>query len=247
MKIHFSIKKIALGLIIICAMSLLGGVVVLGYYGFVPVVSDLFGSNKPIDLGVSFNDTNTQDAIKKTGINFEYIQPTDKPEESLKFSGETAINTSFTSNELSALIANDKWKYNFLKNTQIKINDDGTSEISTGINTELLGGFAAAHGIEEDQIKPLIDQLKMANSPPVYIKLAASWSNNSLKMDIQKIEIGRYLMDRDWIDKNESTITSQIENSILRTPGVSITSLTFLNGEMQYNGTLPDKIQWAIN
>lgn len=48
------VKILAVGFIGIIVVAVL----VLGYFGFVPGVSDLMGTNKPRNLGVSYSEVN---------------------------------------------------------------------------------------------------------------------------------------------------------------------------------------------
>lgn len=57
--------------LIIIAVIILAIVLFLGYSGFIPGVSALFGSNKPRDLGVNYTETDRASAREKSQI--EYV------------------------------------------------------------------------------------------------------------------------------------------------------------------------------
>ena len=64
-------------------------VLVFGYLGFVPGVSNLFGSNKPKDLGVIY----TAADYARNGTTHTILPAGALPENSIVFSGSHAVNT----------------------------------------------------------------------------------------------------------------------------------------------------------
>jgi hypothetical protein len=63
-------KKVLWGVIIGVVAIVVISVIVLGYLGFVPGVSNIFGSNKPEKLGTTFTQQDYQSAITKSGVQF---------------------------------------------------------------------------------------------------------------------------------------------------------------------------------
>ena len=94
--------SITLGVLIIVMVS------VGGYFGLVPGVSSIFGSDKPKDLGVTYTEADRLSGRAKAG--WEVIElPSDLlPEESYSFTGQNAVDTTFNERELTAW-ANDPW------------------------------------------------------------------------------------------------------------------------------------------
>ncbi|MBI4080924.1 MAG: hypothetical protein HY430_04100 [Candidatus Levybacteria bacterium] len=236
-------------------LKILGGFIVLvvvvllligGYFGFVPGVSAVFGSDKPKDLGVKYSQEDYESAVEKTAIDFGYKPSTGTPNNSIKFEGKIDINKSLTSAELTALLANDEWEYNFLRDTQIKINDDGTEEISGVLILDRIPGFLIARGYPEDLVHAMRDSVKyVPTDPTFYIKLDAGWENDTLQMNLQKAEFGRWPVDESFLKEYNSVITAVVQRHVLSVPNLHIDSLQFENGQMQYIGSFPEKIIWA--
>ena len=71
------LKRVLIILGVIVFVLLIGVVLALGSTGFVPIVSDLMGTNKPRDLGVSFSGVDYSSGLAKvpwaTVINPEYL------------------------------------------------------------------------------------------------------------------------------------------------------------------------------
>lgn len=105
-------------------------VLVAGYLGFVPGISNIFGSNKPVDLGVTYTAAVSDSGMAKGKIQHIEIADTGSPEGSLSFSGQRATNINLTQSEVTALINGHHWINVLLSGVQVRFNPDGTTEIS---------------------------------------------------------------------------------------------------------------------
>jgi hypothetical protein len=91
--------KILIGFLIGIGAVVLIVVIALGYLGFMPGVSNIFGSNKPKDLGVTFSAADYQSARAKMGTIISDLPNNAAAEASVKFSGQKAINATFTESD----------------------------------------------------------------------------------------------------------------------------------------------------
>jgi hypothetical protein len=220
-------------------------VLVGGYFGLVPGVSALFGSSTPKDLHVAYTQADIGTAVAKTGVDFSYIPSNGIPKDSIQFEGKSNLNESFSASELTALFANDKWEYNFLKDVQVKINPDGTAELSGILIPDRVAGFLRARRYPESTVQNINDKLKyFINDPTFYVKVDAGWQNNILTMDLMDASIGRVPVPAKWLE-SDSTVTQVVQKHVLSVPGLQIDSLKFEDGKMKYDGTFPTKIIWA--
>lgn len=71
---------------------ILGIVLVLGYFGFVPGVSNLLGSNKPRDLEVRTTAAEYDSYIKKAGTEMQYVLESPVVGKSIVASGKKRHN-----------------------------------------------------------------------------------------------------------------------------------------------------------
>ena len=84
-------KKILLRVLI----PILVIVLIIGYLGFIPGISNLFGSNKPKDLVVKYTLADLESAKKKTNFKFTELNSNLPPKDSIIFNGKTTIKHNF--------------------------------------------------------------------------------------------------------------------------------------------------------
>ena len=120
------IKSVGIGIIAIIVIAIL----VVGYLGFIPGVSDLMGTNKPRDLGVKYSEANYASGLAKVPgaqvINPEYLCVTC----AYTSTGSIPVKTSFSNEEFTSMINKRNSKVGPLREGQFKFNADGTVEAS---------------------------------------------------------------------------------------------------------------------
>lgn len=233
--------------IIVAAVILAGvGTLGLGYYGFVPGLSRVLGSATPRDLRIEPTSQDLAAAKARAGITFGEL-PSDAPaERSIRFSGRSDVVAEFTDEELTALLLDDRWKYNFVEKAQIRINPDGSEEISGLLRLDRVYGYAVAHRVPMGKLDPLVRRLEMLKSNPAfYVKLRSSWADDRLTMTVERAEIGRFEFPKEVLEDNEEWLRAALEKHVLAVPEVSIRSLTFTDGRMRFDGSLPGAIDWS--
>ena len=153
-------------------------VLVGGYFGLIPGVSNIFGSHKPKDLGITYTEADRLSGRAKAA--WEVIElPSDlPPEESYIVTGQNAVDTIFNERELTAW-ANDPWTYFPLSDCQIRVNDDDTVEFSGILHTGKLQEWGDAMGVTEEYSQVIDDFLRwfVWGNTTFYVKLSASVSN----------------------------------------------------------------------
>lgn len=218
-----SLKKIAIvaGFAIIGLILLAG--LVLGYLGFVPILSDLMGTNKPRDLGVSYSEVNYASGLDKVPgvivLNPEYLCVTC----SYTSTGSVAVNTNFTQEEFTAMMNKRNSQVGPLRDAQFKFNSDGTVE-ATGL-----------------LIDPRI-------TGPVYVKgTIDSASGRSASLKVDYAEIGRIPLTGDQAVVAQQLANDTIQKTFSQNPGLSITSISIEEGKINFNGTLPKEVKGNPN
>jgi hypothetical protein len=236
------IRNTLIALIILAGIATLG----LGYYGFVPGLSTVLGSAKPRDLRIDPTGDDLVSAKAKTGIIFSNLLSGLPPEQSIKFTGQKDLVVDLTDEELTALLRSDSWHYNFIEKAQIRINADGSEEISGLLRLDRVNGYMAAHHVPADKLRPYLHALEsFSHHPAFYVKMNSSWQDGKLTMEIMRAEVGRYEFDRKVLAARAAEATAAIEHHVLAVPGVSIRSLTFGGGQMHFDGTFPESIEWS--
>jgi len=230
--------KFLKGLAITIGALVIVAVLVLGYLGFVPGVSNLFGSNKPKDLGVTYTAADSASAHAKNGTTHTILPAGSVP--SIVFSGSHPVNTVYTQAEMNAIINNTQWTNYPLKDCQLKINPDNTVEFSGIIITNRLKAYEAALNLG-DSLHPITDLLKhIPDDPAFYAKGTVEIENGQIvNTDITEFKLGNLTLTNQ-VDNNLQTLINHVYTEIAAYPGLSITTLKITNGKVQFVGTLPD-------
>lgn len=174
----------------IIAIIIIAIVLFLGYLGFIPGVSALFGSNKPRDLGIKYTEADTTSARAKSQIEYAEL-PAGTPDAlSIVRTGSRPVTTSFTSSEVTALMNNRPFKYWPYKNVQMKFNTDGSAEVSGILEKSKVAGYCASIGVDKKVADKVVQYLP-ANTV-FYVKGKASLTDNKVSLlDPSRVEIGR--------------------------------------------------------
>lgn len=236
------IRNILIVVIILAGIATLG----LGYYGFVPGLSAVLGSAKPRDLRIDPTGDDLVSAKAKTGIVFGNLLSGLPPEQSIKFTGQKDMVVDLTDEELTALLRSDSWHYDFIEKAQIRINADGSEEISGLLRLDRVNGYMAAQHVPTDKLRPYLHALEsFSHHPAFYVKLNSSWQDGKLTMEVMRAEVGRYEFDKRLLAAHAAEMTAAVEKHVLGIPGVTIRTLTFGGGQMHFEGTFPESIEWS--
>jgi len=233
--------KILLGIGIAVVAIVVAVVLVLGYLGFMPGVSNLFGSNKPKDLGVSFTANDLKTARAKTNTVITDLPSSATPEGSIKFGTPRQVDATFTQAECNALLNNHPWKYYPLKDCQLKINPDGTAEFTAVLLKDKLLSASQALGGSAENNKVLNDYLKsVPGDPAIDVVGKAGITNNHITgMTVTDFTVGKLSFTKQ-VQDNQGTLTTAAENLMGSIVGMNIQSLQIANGSITFKGTLPD-------
>ena len=236
--------KILLGSIGGIGLSVL---LVLGYFGFIPVLSDIMGANTPRDLGVRYTEADLASANSKLGLNYTQLSAGAAPQDSLLLSGSKPVSLELTSEELTALTNShdENWKYYPVSNCQTKINDDGTLEVSGVLNLDVGEEYAEATNMPEATREKLRTVLGLfQTNPRIYAKASPSIQNGNVDSELLELEIGRINAPTDLLNDNNHLIESFFEDRISNA-GITVNSATLHNGKVDFDGTIPETIGFS--
>jgi hypothetical protein len=216
-------------------------VLVLGYLGFVPGLSNLFGSNKPRDLGVTYTLADYNSAHARNGTTHTVLPAGLAPADSIIFSGFHPVNTVYTQAELNAEINNRQWDYYPLQDVQLRINPDNTVEVSGIILKSRLTGYATALKLGDDTLGSISKYIKLVpDNPSFYAKGTVEIANGQIvNTDITELKVGNLSLTKQ-VQDNLQNLIDQAYKEIDAYPGLKITTLKFTNGKLQFVGALPD-------
>ena len=206
-----SAQKIA----IIVVSAVLLGVLTAGYLGFVPGVSDVMGTNKPIDLGVKYSSSDLDSVGQKIAdINLE----------------SEVAELHLTSSELTAMVASmSEGSEQFpLEQVQVKLSETGV-KLSGTLNMEKFRKLA-----EEGEISPsLKSQIETAanivkTNPSVFLDADIIAFNGDAQIVINTAKIGQISIPQDQLEENVDSINENLKE-VLDSLEIQIESISTMN------------------
>lgn len=239
-------KKWPWVLLAILALIVSVVILVIGYFGFVPGISNIMGAKTAKDLGVKYTPADFEAYKTKTGVQFldfsnAPVNP-ENPTKKIVFAEPKQQTLSLSQAEVTAAINNSGWLWMPLSNTQVKFGN-GTVEVSGNLQLTHIKEFISfIGGVNVDNAD--IDRgvswaTKFANGAPVYIKANASVSNGALSLQVTDAQVGRYSVP---LTGAQNALKAGASNAINRTAGLKVDSATFSNGNLNFSGTSPTVI-----
>jgi hypothetical protein len=239
-------KLLVISLILVSIFILLP-LLIAGWFGFIPGVSNIMGARDPKDLGVVWTEADYQSYLEKTNASFIDISNApinpNNPDKKIIFTDpKTVENQTFTQEEITAAINSVGWAWMPISNAQVKFTDN-TVEISGNLeldNIEKFIGFIGGVGYENQAVNTAADWgRRFVNGAPIYFKADASVSNNSLNLSLQEASIGRFSVPMDIADK---VLYTGSTNSINNAQNFSVDSAKFIDGSLSFSGTYPQTV-----
>ena len=232
-------------LLVVILLLFIVVVSILGYLGFVPIVSSVFGSNKPKNLGIKYTLEDKKTAVEKLGIKYDQLSAKETAEKGLVLKGSHPVDKLLTSQELTAL-ADTRQKQVALfpfKNVQIRINTDNTIEGSAILEFNTALNYLLTLGVPLEQINQAVDKFKILRGElPVYLKVSGEVANNSSNVTVKSAEIARIPIPQSLVNKYGPSLNNLVEDIISqRRPNHDIKSLKVENGQVHFVGSSPDE------
>src|SRR3989339_1903312 len=156
-----------------------GIILILGYIGYIPQVANFLGTNKPRDLSIRFTEKYRIEAPTKSGVQYGILPVTTSEAQSIQRFGSHEVDISWNSAHASALMNNRPWKFWPYQNVQVKLNADGSAEVSGGLNKAVVPSYASTIGIPKVAIQFAMKLLPP--NPVFYLKMKASLKDNQIE------------------------------------------------------------------
>jgi len=216
-------------------------VLVGGYFGVIPGVAKIFGSDKPRDLGVSFTQEDYAQMEAKTGATLKPMPADVAATVTLKHEGSHPVTASFTQEEFTAKVSNRPWADNPFRDVQVKLNADGSAEASGILRLPVATRFFAQMGIATADVEA---QAKRFNVPmadvPFYFKGTGVAKNNHITPNLQSLEIGRVPVPSGIISQYQQAAADLATSLMSKVQGFSLEEATITDGKLNFKGTMPD-------
>jgi hypothetical protein len=236
-------KKVLLGIGVLGIVV----IIVLGYYGFIPGLSNIMGINKPKNLGITYSTSDLDSIYEKAQVTFTNLPSNSPPGSSEEVSGSQSIQITVTDEELTAML-NDhsrKWKYYPLTDIELKIEEDGTVKMSGVLIIDRLDGYMEETGLAsgyEDQINRYKGIFK--SNPKFYGEWDMQIIEGQVVGDVNKFQIGNFNLNQNQIDQYEGQLHGMIEERLGQL-GITVNSVTTENCDMVFDGTIPTHVAVA--
>ncbi|HUV71664.1 MAG TPA: hypothetical protein VMW25_01510, partial [Clostridia bacterium] len=139
---NFLSKLFSLLLVVVLLSIVLG----LGFLGMVPSLSRALGADKAWDLGIEYDSIDLANGRLKSRVKVTSLGFSGYFAETIQYSGQHFVETTFTQEELTALANSSEWKYYPVSEVQIKSNKDKSFEVCGLLKTSRLSGWLEATG-----------------------------------------------------------------------------------------------------
>jgi hypothetical protein len=205
------------------------------------VIFKFFFSGNPRDLGVKYTPADYTQTHQEIGT--EVVAATSSPsvKDSLQFSGQKEIKISLNSSEITAYLNADKYIYTPASDLQVKINSDGTGEISGLLNLKNFITYISLTTPTED-VQKAIDKFHISANPPFYAKGTVTVTNNQVNFNLSQLEIGRISVPQNYVSENLGALNDYATKKLNSIPNLQVRSLTLSSGQANLDATVPGKV-----
>ncbi|MEI6296863.1 MAG: hypothetical protein WCO84_04435 [bacterium] len=192
-------------------------VIALGMTGFVPGLSEFMGANKARDLGVVPSREVFDSVLKANGFVLN-DNAGFGPNTKISYQGQKTVDATLSDNEIASLLNFNHAEKFPIKDAQVKIHKDGTLEVSAKVSIKNYKGYSLENAV---YVKGKIEVI----------------SPTSIKINPEQVEIGRFPFP---MTERVTSALNREANSILSTiTGLSIQSVSYDEGKVNFKGTIP--------
>jgi len=200
-----------------------------------------FFSGAPRDLGVKYTPADYTQTHEKIGTQVSPLASSASVQDSLQFSGQKESKVSLNSSEITAYLNSDKYVYTPLTNVQVKINPDGTGEVSGILNVKNFITYVSLTTPTAD-VQEAIDKFHISANPPFYAKGAVTVINNQVTFNISQLEVGRIPIPQNNVTENQGALNDYATKKLNSIPNLKVRSLTLTDGKANLDATVPEKV-----
>lgn len=210
------------------------------YTGVVP------GLAKPIDLGAKNDPAWVETFNSAHGMKNEIPGGVLPVGRFVEFSGQTNLDTTFSANEITSILAN--WKatsHNLpIRDVQVRFNSDGTGEISGILEIKTAVSIAKNLGYRDDEIETGKKYIKYAfGDIPFYVKGTGGVTNNQVFLNPTNFMIGKVSVPQSITTQAADVVSDAIEKRINQIGGINVQTVDFSKGSLHFVGTVPDTVK----
>jgi hypothetical protein len=169
------------------------------------------------------------------------------PQQSLSFSGTKPANFNLTQAEATAMINNNEWAYLPVSDVQVRFNADGSAEWSGILKLDKLHDYAIARGLTEEDYNTALTQVSkyavIQKDMPFYLKGTGAVVNGQISFNCDSLKIGKVPVElANQINDHHDDLLSLLQKDVLTIPGFSCKNLSVSDGQVHFDGTLPQSV-----
>ena len=209
----------------------------------VPILFVVFFANgKPKDLGIKYTPADYQATHQKFGVEVGKLETAPaSPKDSIQYSGSKEAKLNLNSVEITSYLNASKWVYAPASNVQVKINADGTGEISGTLNINNVLTYVSLI-TPIDEVQKAIDKFHVPATPPFYAKGTVSVTDNKVNFNVQSLEVAKIPVPQNYVTENTSALNNFATDKLNSIPNLKVRSLTLANGQVNMDATVPAKV-----
>lgn len=200
-----------------------------------------FFTGSPKDLGIKYSPEDYTQGYQKVGTEVIPATGSVSVKDSLQFSGKKETNISLTSSEITGYLNGDKYIYAPISNIQVKINPDGTGEVSGILNLKNFITYVSLTTPTED-VQKAIDKYHISANPPFYAKGTLVVTNNQVNFNFTSLEIGRIPVPQNYVSENIGALNDYATKKLNSIPNLQVRSLTLSDSQAHLDATVPEKV-----
>jgi hypothetical protein len=159
----------------------------------------------------------------------------------LQYSGQKESKVDLNSSEVTAYLNASKWVYAPASKVQVKINPDGTGEISGLLNIRNLIAYVSLTTPNSD-IQKAIDQYHIPNTTTFYAAGTVDVINNKVNLNIKSLEIARIPVPAKYLGENLTAVNNYATDRLNSIPNLMVRNLTLSNSQVHLDATVPAKV-----
>jgi hypothetical protein len=219
--------------------------VVLGVIALI-IIGAIVAVTTPKDLGVKYTKADLDSVNNKLGITYGSLSASTDPHSSITINGKKAIDQHITESEMTALLnqPSKQWKNYPISNIQMKINDDGSVEMTGKIMAKRFNAYSDATNLPDRYRNTIADKVSLVPvNPSFYYKGNYNVQNGKMEGELTELKVGPLAVPKDWSDNNKEYISGFVEDRI-NSAGMQIGSATFTSGKLDIKASVPESIDF---
>lgn len=160
-----------------------------------------------------------------------------------------SVDTEFTSEELTAFFNENRPSYYPLKNVQVKINDDGTIEVSAAANVDYFLNDVLGGKYTRAQIENEIPTLGiLPDNVNIYVKFTGSVTQNISYINVKALTVQGVAIPESYFSTATAAnlISTGVNEFITKSnteTGSSYESIYVENGVVKFKGSIPSSLE----